>query len=847
MDRRAQKRVYYATRLSVATPSIDGVLDDACWKTGVWAGDFTQWIPNEGAKPTYPTQLKVLYDDKNLYVAIRAFDGEPGKISEKSGRRDEFIGDATGICLDSYHDHRTGFEFDITAGGQKIDIVLTNPMNADASWNAVWNAKSGREDSAWTAEFEIPLSQLRYSSDTEQVWGMHCWRWIDRLQEESDWEPQSSQGPGILYLFGELRGINNLPTSRRIEIMPYLLGSLKTFKAESGNPFADQGRSFRGNAGLDAKIGLSSNVTADFSINPDFGQVEADPSVMNLSAFETFFDEKRPFFLEGKSIFQFDVDDASLFYSRRIGSASGYTPSAGPNEYMDFPGNPAILEAVKLSGKTSGGLSLGVLQSLTEHEQRKLESPLGSRSVSVSPLTNYVVARVQQDYNEGNSIVGGIVTAVNRFIRDPHLEFMNRNAYTGGLDVLHQWNDKEYFVEAKLTGSAIDGSREAIGNLQTSSARYYQNPDATLERFDSTRTQLTGHGGRLKIGKGSKGLWRYSTELTWRSPGLDLNDLGFMQTADVIRHRLNLSYFVTQPVSIFRTYTISVNQFNNWDFGFRHSSSGGGASLYLEFLNRWAVSTSVSYTSEALDARILRGGESMLLPAAWAASLSARTDQSLKLAFDVNANASSAKYESARSVFIQPGVMFMPLNNLKFSMSVSYSDNHDRLQYVDTKSVDGKNLSILASLHQQTVGATFRIDYNITPEVSLQYYGSPFASVGAYSDFKNVTHARADNYDERFSLLETESAGTQINAKTTGSAPSAFSFGNPDFTFSQFHSNLVFRWEYRPGSQLYFVWSDEMTSYLNPRRSAIDDALGRFTDVHPNGIFMVKFNYWFSL
>ena len=311
-------RVYYATRLAGEKPTIDGILDDPCWKTGEWGGDFTQWIPREGAKPSQPTQFKILYDDDNLYIAFRAFDDEPDRIIRKGGRRDEFNGDIVGVNFDSYHDHRTGFEFDVTAAGQKIDLILTNPSTTDFSWNAVWFAKTGMEDSAWTAEIEVPLSQLRYSGDSEQIWGMHCWRWIDRLQEESDWEPQSSEGPGILYLFGEIHGIRGLPKSQRIEVMPYALGKLKTFKPEPDNPFADKGQSWLGNAGLDAKIGLSSNFTADLTVNPDFGQVESDPSVMNLTAFETFYDEKRPFFLEGKNIFSFDFDNNNMFYSRRI-------------------------------------------------------------------------------------------------------------------------------------------------------------------------------------------------------------------------------------------------------------------------------------------------------------------------------------------------------------------------------------------------------------------------------------------------------------------------------------------------------------------------------------------------
>ncbi|MGE5395811.1 MAG: DUF5916 domain-containing protein, partial [Candidatus Saccharibacteria bacterium] len=352
-------KVYTTTRLTTEKPVIDGVLNDPCWQTGEWSGDFIQWIPNEGAKPSQDTKLKILYDNKNLYVAIRAYDSEPGKISRKAGRRDEMTGDIVGINFDSYHDHRTGFEFSVTAAGQKIDLLLTNPMNGDMNWNAVWYVKTGMEDSAWVAEYEIPLSQLRYSNKDEQVWGMHLWRWIDRLSEESDWEKQSLSGPGMLYSFGELRGIQGLPRSQRIEIMPYAVGKLKTFEKVPLSPFANKGRQWLGNAGLDAKIGLSSNFTADLTVNPDFGQVESDPSVMNLTAFETFYEEKRPFFLEGKNIFNFDMGDDGIFYSRRIGQAPDYRPKLQDNQYMKYPDNTSILSAVKISGKSAKGLAVG--------------------------------------------------------------------------------------------------------------------------------------------------------------------------------------------------------------------------------------------------------------------------------------------------------------------------------------------------------------------------------------------------------------------------------------------------------------------------------------------------------
>ena len=345
--------VYTTTRLVTVAPLIDGNLDDECWKKGNWGGNFTQWIPKEGAKPTYPTYFNIQYDDKNLYVAMRAHDGEPEKILRLAGMRDEFLGEMMGVNFDSYHDYRTGFEFTVTGWGQKIDLVLFNPNNWDLNWNPVWKVKTGLEDSAWVAEYEIPLSQLRYSSQDEQVWGLHVWRWISRLQEESDWEKQSKTGPGILFNFGEMNGIKGLKKSKRLEIMPYTLGDLKTMKQIPGDPFSENGKVWGGNAGLDAKIGLSSNFTIDLTVNPDFGQVESDPSVMNLTAFETFYEEKRPFFLEGLTIFDYKFDNQSLFYSRRIGHAPSRPVSPNENLYIKSPDMTSILSAVKLSGTTS--------------------------------------------------------------------------------------------------------------------------------------------------------------------------------------------------------------------------------------------------------------------------------------------------------------------------------------------------------------------------------------------------------------------------------------------------------------------------------------------------------------
>ncbi|HET7733986.1 MAG TPA: DUF5916 domain-containing protein, partial [Paludibacter sp.] len=840
-------RVYNTSRLSTEKPVIDGKLNDVCWKAGEWAGNYTQWIPNEGAKPSQPTQMKILYDDKNIYVAIRAFDSIPNKIISKASRRDELSGDMVGICFDSYHDRRTGFEFDVSVSGQKVDLLITNPMNADFNWNAVWFVKTAREDSSWTAEYEIPLSQLRYSNDSAQIWGLHAWRWIERYQQESDWEPQSSTGPGMLYLFGELHGINGLPKSRRLEIMPYMLGKFNTFQKESGNPFADKGRNWTGNVGLDAKIGLTSNFTVDLTVNPDFGQVESDPSVMNLSAFETFYEEKRPFFLEGKNIFSFDFDNSSLFYSRRIGHSPSFYPNLGNNEFMKFPDNTSILGAAKVSGKTAKGLSIGILASLTASEYATIDS-LGKRSkTGVEPLTNYAIVRVQQDFKQGNTVLGGMLTSTNRFINAPQLEFLNRNAYTGGIDFLHQWHDKEYYLDAKIVGSAISGSHEAMLNLQQSSARYYQRPDIQYAHLDTAINRLSGYGGDVKIGKGSKGLWRYSTELIWRSAGLDLNDIGYMQLSDVIKQKNSAYYFVNKPVSIFRTYNASLSETNNWDFGLRYLSSNINISTYLEFLNKWALCATTNYTSPSLDARILRGGNAMLVPSVWYKSLYLRTDPSQKFTFELNSECSNSGNGSARYYSVQPTIKYTPFNTLRLSVNMNYSKNRNDLQYVDTKNINTVPRYILGEIDQQTLGFTFRVDYNITPELSIQYYGSPFATVGKFSEFKRVTNSQASSYNDRFSVLMPTLNGNTYSVSENNNGITNYSFQNPNFDFCQFRSNLVFRWEYRPGSQFYMVWSQDRTAFAQPGSQILKQGITGLNNIFPNNIILAKFNYWFSI
>jgi hypothetical protein len=848
--------VYTTTRLVTSKPVIDGKLNDECWSTGTWAGNYTQLVPREGAKPTYPTWLNIQYDNKNLYIAFRAFDGEPDKILRLAGVRDETIGDMVGVSFDSYRDYRTGFEFTITAWGQKVDLVHSNPMNEDFkwnvedyNWNAVWKGKAGLEDSAWVAELEVPLSQLRYSNKDEQVWGMHTWRWISRIQEESNWEIQSRTGPGMLYNYGEFRGIKGLKKSRRLEILPYALGDLRTMQKEPGNPFANNGRIWGGNLGLDTKIGVASNFTLDLTVNPDFGQVESDPSVMNLTAFETFYEEKRPFFLEGLTIFDYKVDEESLFYSRRIGHAPSGNIEPNDTLYVDSPDMTTILSAVKFSGTNSKGLSVGLIQSVTANEFARLSDPDGNiTTAKVEPLTNYMVARIQKGYKEGTTVVGGILTSANRIIDDKNLEFLPNNAYTGGLDLNHLWKDKEYFIDARMIGSYLTGSTESITALQESSARYFQRPGADYLEYDTTRTTLSGHGGKFRIGKGSKGFWRYSTGASWLSPGLELNDLGYMLSADAINQENVVSYFINQPVSIFRSYDISLEQFNSWNFSGTYLGSGAHLSFTSVFQNQWSFSTNLIYHSEAINTKILRGGYDMIMPFNINTFGSLSTDKSQNIIAGLQYSYKFTGNNSAISLQIQPGISIRPFRKLKIGITGNYIDNHDDLQYVATEDYLSDKRYILSTIDQKTLGLTFRLDLNLTPEFSLQYYGSPFVSRGAYSEFKRVTNSLADDYEDRFTLYNNIilSDGNYLLDENDDMVTD-YSIPNPDFNFHQFRSNFVAKWEYRLGSYIYFVWSSERTGKTGSSDATIGESYQELRTIFPNNIFLIKLNYWFSL
>ncbi len=494
-----RKVTYKAAEVQGKAPVIDGHLNDKAWKRASWDSDFTQYEPYDGKAPSQKTAFKILYDNNNLYVGIRCYDTDPSKIEKILSRRDKTDGDWIGVGIDSYHDKLTGFVFSSNAVGVKWDGKFTNDDQIDATWDPVWYVKTSIDSLGWVAEMRIPLSQLRFAKTQNHVWGLQVIRKIYRNQEMDIWSPQSKSESGWVSHWGELTGIDNIHPKKEVALTPYALGKVTTAKKEEGNPFA-KGVTPDYSVGLDGKIAVTNDLTLNFTINPDFGQVEADPSTVNLSAFETYFTERRPFFVEESNIFNFPLSAGggysreNLFYSRRIGRSPHNYPDLSEGEYAKVPKATRILGALKLSGKTQNGWSIGVLESLTNDTKATIDSA-GTRSKqTIEPLTNYFNTRIQKDINKGKTIVGGMVTATNRFIKDSSLTYLPAAAYTAGIDFQTFWKDKTYRVSAKAIASSLSGSTDAITWEQESSRRYYQKPE-TGYHF----ALAAGHRGQCRI------------------------------------------------------------------------------------------------------------------------------------------------------------------------------------------------------------------------------------------------------------------------------------------------------------------------------------------------------------
>jgi hypothetical protein len=847
--RKYPPRIYETQRLQGTPPAIDGRLEDEAWKQGEWAGDYTQQLPTEGAPPTKPTELKILFDDKHLYFAIRAHD-DPQDVHRYPGRRDDFNDfavDMVGICFDSYNDKRTGFEFDLTAGGGKIDLILGNGETEwDTTWDAVWDGKVGHDAKGWTAEFKVPLNQLRFGPQDEQIWGMHAWRWLARNQEESQWQLIPRQNTGRMYQLGELHGIRGLPRSRHIELLPHAVG-----KASSGPSDPGEGTDGSGSLGLDAKVGLTTNFTLDATVNPDFGQVEADPSVVNLTAYETFYEEKRPFFLEGRKILAFTVEEEDqLFYSRRIGQAPSLLPSfSAPVEgaTVHMPDSTTILGAAKVTGKTNGGLSVAVLQSLTQKETAQISSPLGSSHPVVEPFGSYTVGRVQKDWSKGNTILGAMVTSTHRWVEGPELAALPTQAWSGGLDFTRYFADRAWLVEARGVFSRVEGDREAMQALQTNPVHYFQRPGAGHLGVDENARSLSGHGGSVRLGSSGKSRLGLTDHFHWYSPGLDLNDVGYLRQADLMVNQVFLGWSEPSPRGPFRTYSFQLSREDQWDFGGLSTKAVSALHAGGTFQNKWSLQGELAF-EQVTDTRALRGGPALRWHDYFDASLHGGTDASRRASLGARAGHAWSVDDDSRSTELTGQMNLRLSNRLSLSGQASYEKKSDNLQYVTTADVAGDPRWVLGRIDQDTWNFTFRLNLALTPELTLQYYGSPFIGTGRYSAFKRATDALARRYENRFHLYGPDEIAPGLDGTYTvgEAAGGAYSFANPDFSFRQFRSNLVARWEYKPGSSLYVVWSQGRTGYAPYWEDAFQSNWRSLWETRPDNVFLVKLSYWLS-
>jgi len=842
-------------------PEIDGLMNDTCWNKAAWATGFVQIQPQENKQPSQQTSFKILFDDNNLYLLIRAFDTDPGKISRIISRRDNFTGDYVEVDIDSYSDKQTAFSFVASASGSKSDMTITDDgNNEDTSWNPIWFLKTSIDDQGWIAEIKIPLSQLRFDKNEVQTWGLQITRQLFRNQERSTWQYIPKGSPGTVHLFGEIHGIKRVSSGKRLELMPFTLARMEHFKREEGNPFMT-GKSYGASAGLDGKAAISNNFMLDFSFNPDFGQVEADPSEVNLTAFETYFSERRPFFVEGKNIFQFQPTNTivignmyqdNLFYSRRIGRSPQYCPPTATDEYVKQPEGTSIISALKLSGKTKNGLSLGIMESVTAGENALIDSSGYRKKVAVEPLTNYFVGRIQQDFNKGETTVGGMFTAVNRDITSPDLYFLNSEAYTGGLDFRHSWKERTWYLAGNAEFSEIKGKTTAIINAQTSSARYFQRPDIRYVRLDSSRTSLSGYGATFKLGRSSKSRLQFETSVTLRSPGLDFNDIGYMRYSDVIHHGTWVAYYIRNPFFIFNNFYLNTNYWMYWNYSGKLLSFNTNINFNAQFKNLWRINGSVTRTENSISTTLLRGGPAMKLPGTEDLNLFLISDQSKKVYMYAGGYLGHRDEASFKASGIDAGLTVRPVNSVTFSIETSWFSQDDVLQYLATESYKNDPRYIFAELDQKTLGFTFRLNYTFNPELTLEWYGQPFISAGKYFNLKRITNPGAAKFSDRFTIYQSgevtpDAAAGIISFNEDNSGTADYSISYPDFNFRQFRSNLVLRWEYKPGSTLFLVWSQGRTGTIADGTFLAERDMKGLFGIAPHDVFLVKFSYWFSL
>ena len=810
-------------------PVIDGKDDDEVWRDATRISDFQEWRPSEGGPPKLPTEAKIAYDAANLYVFVRAFDPHPDSIITVLARRDYFTpSDMIWLFLDSYHDRRTGFEFGVNPSGVKLDAQIYNDGNEDFAWDAVWEVATRIDSLGWTAEFRIPLSQLHYGRQRSHTFGFTVDRDIYRYAQRVSWPLIRQSQAGFVSQFGEINGLDNLEAPRRLEVAPYLVTkNVSEFNASG------IGRSQDVTVGGDVKYRVASNLTLDATINPDFGQVEADPGVLNLSAFETFFREQRPFFVQGAGTFQFNVNctavnDCStgegLVYSRRIGRAPEL---AGTYSDTTSPGFTKILGAAKLTGRMHGGLSVGAIDAVTQHVT-------GAGGATIEPATNYGVLRLRQDLRGGESTVGAVVTTVNRSNDSWSSPYLHSSAYVGAADFRHRFPGGRYELSGSVDFSQIAGSAQAIAATQRDATHYYQRPDAGL-KFDSTRTTLSGDVEGLQFGKVGGNHFLFQTNLERRSPGFEINDLGYLQRADQQAWSTWAGYFDRHKRRLYRRFQWNFNWWQYWTTAGLPEERAFNTNTHTTFNNTWSLhfGGTVGQLGTTYCYSCARGGPAVRQNSYLAPWLGINGDDRKAIVPYFWLNYSRSDGGRSNNISLSPEIDFKLASRITASLSPSYSRSRNDVQPLGPTTDTSKVTHYLfGHLEQKQLALTMRFTYPFTASMSLQVYAQPFISKGTFSNVRELSATpRAADYASRYQAY----------------GDTAYTNNIGGFNFKQFRSNVVYRWEYRPGSTLFVVWSQGRRRFtgLEGAQSFQGDLSDLF-NLRPDNSFLVKLSYWIN-
>ncbi|MDE2980577.1 MAG: DUF5916 domain-containing protein [Gemmatimonadota bacterium] len=834
-------------------PVLDGILDDPVWQNAIPVTGFRRDRPGDGLPAAEKTEVRVAYTDDALYVGARMYDRDPSRISLLRGRRDSFMqsNDQFLIQLDSYHDHRTTFVFGVTPAGGRNDLVAPNDgfRGMDAGWDPVWDAATRVDSAGWVAELRIPFSQLRFREGGRQVWGVNFRRDILHAGEAVDWAWRPSTESGLASSFGHLLGLEGVRRPSRLEVLPYAV-TRASFdqRADPASPF-DDGSVYGGAVGLDLKYGLTGGLTLDATVNPDFGQVEADPAVVNLTAFETFFEERRPFFVEGAGLFGFGgLEGLRFFYSRRVGQRPAIRAIGPQGSFVDQPTQSTILGAAKISGRTDSGWVVAFMNATTQRENARIALGAGSHVIErpVEPLSNITALRLRRDMRDGDSYIGMIATGVGRDLNDDAFSGMRDRAVTGGVDFLHRFANRTYALQGWLGGSHIGGTPEAMRWAQYSSVRYYQRPDQDYVTFDPDRTSLGGYAGELALRK-IAGEWLYGFEASMISPGFEMNDAGFQTIADIYSLTLGGTRRWVEPGRYFRSASLTLGgserrNFGNLVFQREISLRGNGQTVGFH-----SIRGSLRYEMETLDHRTTRGGPAMVSPANWGGNLWFNTDGRKRVSGGLSVNF-SGDAEGSYSIAGGPTLFGRGEGLFSWSIRPTFRRSMSAAFYVTQRDDPAAHATfgrryIFAELEQHAIDVTIRMDLALTPRMTLQVYGQPFIATGDYENFMALRAPRT--YDFLRYVTIGRSHATIFVADPDGTGPAApIRFPNPDFRTRSFRSNVVLRWEYLPGSTLFLVWSQDRRDWVrDPAFDGVGELQRLFSDPMRN-VFLIKASYW---